>query len=117
MQTIMIRIVLLISLVLFGPCSFAQKASLEPLFSLPYVVIYGRQSCPFTLNMKKELKRAGIDYQYQVIDEMEVKKQLYPRMRASGLSTQTYTLPVLDINNHILVHPEPTEVIDKYHFN
>jgi len=94
----------------------ANDSILEPLYPKPYVVLYGRDSCPFTNNMKKELTRARIQYYYQVVDNPQVKKQLYLRMKKSGLKTSGYTLPVVDVNATLLVHPSPPKVIDQYFF-
>jgi len=89
---------------------------LEPVFNLPYVIIYGRDDCLFTLNMRKELKRANVQYYYRNVDSVRVIKQLYPRMLASGLSIQRKNIPIVDVNGYILVQPNPTTIVDKYLF-
>ena len=94
---------------------FGQE-TLEPVFKRPYVIVYGRDDCPFTLNMRKELKRANVQYYYQNIDEVRVIKQLYPRILASGLSIQRKNIPIVDVNGYILVQPTPTMIVDKYLF-
>jgi len=101
---------------LISNSSLAQTQFLKPLYALPYVVVYGRDSCPYTRNMKKELKREGIQFQYQIIDEPKIRQLIYRRMQLSGFSTKEFTLPVVDVSNEILVHPSPAEVIDQYNF-
>ena len=55
-------------------------------------------------------------FRYQIIDEPKVKQLVYRRMTLSGFSTKEFTLPVVDVSNIILVHPEPDEVIDMINF-
>ena len=95
---------------------YAQKLSTNPHFNAPKVIIYGRDSCPFTANMKKELSRAKIKYDYKIIDLEEVKQAIYPRMKSRGLPTQHITLPIVEVSDDIVIHPKPTEVIDMYLF-
>lgn len=108
--------VLFFTCLLTSNTSLAQAQSLKPLYALPYVIVYGRDSCPYTRNMRRELKREGIQFHYQIIDKPEVKELIHQRMRLSGFSTKEFTLPVVDVNNTILVHPSPAEVMDQYNF-
>ena len=114
-RTIYISAFLFICL-LASNTSLAQSQSFKPLYALPYIIVYGRDSCPYTRNMRRELKREGIKFHYQIIDEPKVKQLVYKRMQLSGFSTTGFTLPVVDVNNEILVHPSPVEVIDQYSF-
>ena len=36
----------------------------EPLYDKPYVVVYGRNSCGWTQQTLKELKRSGVPFEY-----------------------------------------------------
>lgn len=114
-RTIPITVFIVVSLFLSGS-SLAQSAALKPLYTLPYIVVYGRDSCPFTRNMRQALKREGIKFRYHIIDEPTVRERVYRRMQLSGFSTQDFTLPVVDVNNEILVHPSAEQVIDLYNF-
>lgn len=69
------------------------------------LMIYGRDSCPRTSKMRKKLDRAGLDYVYQSIDQREVADNLHQMMRADGLSTRRYELPVVIWNDQIRVNP------------
>lgn len=101
---------------LISNISLAQTQSLKPLYTLPYVIVYGRDSCPYTSNMRRELKREGIKFHYKIIDQPKVKQLIHQRMQLSGFSTKEFTLPVVDVNNEILVHPSPNEVMDVINF-
>lgn len=106
----------LAAIILAANVNLVQAEPLKPLFALPYVVVYGRDSCPYTRNMRRELKREGIQFRYQIIDKPKVKQLVYQRMQRSGFSTKEFTLPVVDVSNKILVHPAPDEVIDIINF-
>ncbi len=110
----------IVGLCLLTPWAYVvslQAEVIKPLYALPYVVIYGRDSCPFTRNMKKELKRAAIPYHYKIIDRPNVQQSLFARMEASGFTTDAFTLPVVDVNNTLMVHPTPPKVINYYFFD
>lgn len=96
--------------------SFAKSNSMKALYSEPYVIVYGRDSCPFTQAMRKSLDFEGIEYQYKIIDKPEVKNKIFSRMKARRLPTKDFTLPVVDVSNKIFVHPSPATVIDYYTF-
>lgn len=66
--------------------------------------------------MRKAFDGEGIQYQYKIIDKPTVQKNIYIKMKRRGLQTKEFTLPVVDVNNEILVHPSPTEVMDVYFF-
>ena len=102
--------------VLLASTSFAKSNSTKALYSHPYVIVYGRDSCPFTKAMRKSLDFEGIKYQYKIIDKPEVRNKIFSRMKARHLPTKDFTLPVVDVSNKIFVHPEPAIVIDYYTF-
>lgn len=114
-RTIFIQ-VLAVIVIFVNSLNVAHSEILKPLYDLPYLVVYGRDTCPYTSKMRKELNSAGIKYHYKVIDEPKVKQLIHKRMQLSGFSTKEFTLPVVDVNNEILVHPIPTEVLDLYSF-
>lgn len=114
-RLIQIAVLFFLSL-LISNISLAQTPPLKPLYTLPYVIVYGRDSCPYTKNMRRELKREGIKFHYKIIDEPKVKQLIHQRMQLSGFSTKEFTLPVVDVNSEILVHPSPNEVMDMINF-
>ncbi|MEH6447825.1 MAG: glutaredoxin domain-containing protein [Oleispira sp.] len=79
---------------------------IEPLYAQPYVVVYGRDSCGITKKTKKYLDRKGISYQYENVDDNDVANLLHSRMRAAGLATRRYNLPVIDVNGEMAVRPK-----------
>ena len=86
----------------------------EPLYNEPYIVVYRRNSCGFTKNTLKELKRSGVSYIYKNVDDKSVADVLHSRMNNSGIDTRRYNLPVVDVNNNISIRPQSTEIINTY---
>jgi hypothetical protein len=77
-------------------------------------VVYGRDACSFTEQMRSDLNRRHVPYTYEVVDQPEVANLLHTRMERAGISTASYGLPVVDVNGKILVRPECSEVIALY---
>lgn len=86
----------------------------EPLYEGPYVVVYGRNSCGFTQQTIMDLEKAGIPYEYQIVDEKIVANQLHNRMEKSGIDTRRYNLPVVDVSNKISIRPKSSSIIEAY---
>lgn len=86
----------------------------EPLHEEPYVVVYGRNSCGFTQNTIRELKKSGIPFEYLIVDEKPVADLLHSRMRESGIDTRRYNLPVVEVNNNFSIRPQPSAIIEAY---
>ena len=85
-----------------------------PLYEDPYVVVYGRNTCGFTQQTLKDLKQAGIPFEYQNIDDKSVANLLHSRMKKSGIETRRYNLPVVDVSGKISIRPETKAVIESY---
>jgi len=62
------------------------------------------------------LRQEGIPYSYEIIDDKTVAGALEKRMRASGLETKRYNLPVVDVDGRLFVRPDPAEVMNMYHY-
>ena len=86
----------------------------EPLHETPYVVVYGRNSCGFTQQTIQDLKRAGIPFEYQIVDNKSVADLLHSRMENSGMDTRRYNLPVVDVSNHISIRPNIGSIVEAY---
>ena len=82
-----------------------------PLHAEPYLAVYGRDACGYTQATRRQLERAGIRYQYHSVDEPAVADLLHRRMQNAGLEVRRYTLPVVDLNNAIAVHPDNDELV------
>lgn len=81
----------------------AHQPKVAPLHAESYVIIYGRATCGLTRKMAEKLTEAGIPYTFKSIDDPSVGDEIYPRMRAAGLDTSYFILPVIDVNGHILL--------------
>ena len=88
-----------------------NKEELTPLKPTPYMVVYGRDKCGNTQATMQELNEAGIRYEYQSVDEAGVSDALHHRMTLAGLDTSYYLLPVVDLNNHLLIHPDDQKLV------
>jgi len=86
----------------------------EPLHEEPYIVVYGRNSCGFTQRTIKDLKAAGIPFEYRTVDDKKVANLLHSRMQLSGIDTRRYNLPVIDVSNHLSVRPESSSIIEAF---
>ena len=108
--------IILIAIVCLGGFQAWQKyVNLpEPIFSEPYVVVYGRDACSITRQMISALQDEGVNYHYFIIDEADVTRFIHDRMQASGISTRRYDLPVVDVNGDISVRPKLKDVLSEY---
>ena len=89
----------------------------QPLYSAPYVAVYGRNSCGITQAMLKALRQQQVEYEYHLVDEPQVAALLHSRMESSGISTGRYNLPVVDVSGAISVRPLPDQVISQLRRN
>lgn len=89
---------------------------ITPLYSEPYVVVYGRQSCGFTQQTLKDLKRSNIPFEFKTVDDQSVADQLHSRMRSSGIDTRRYNLPVVDVSNDLSVRPKFSSISDQFNY-
>lgn len=112
------RIILVIILIValgFGVYFFVNpKSQLEPLFTPPYVAIYGRAACGYTKQYLDEISGLNMRYISQDIDDPATADVLHSRMEKSGVDTSQYMLPVLDVNGRIFVRPPMDDVIKAY---
>lgn len=86
----------------------------EPLYDEPYVVVYGRNACGHTQRTLKDLKKAGIPFDYQIVDDRSVASMLHSRMESSGIDTRRYNLPVVDVNNNFSIRPASSSILEAY---
>lgn len=112
------RKILLLLLIIGAGAQFWQqyghRFALSVDASRPYVVVYGRDSCGYTSRMREFLREQGVPFEYRVVDESPVADHLHAQMRAAGISTRRYNLPVVDVAGYISVRPEPAEVVAAY---
>jgi hypothetical protein len=84
---------------------------IEALYEEPYIVVYGRDSCGWTQKFLKDLEARGIEFSFESVDSRAVCDELHPRMKAAGLDTRRYNLPVIDVNAHMFIRPEVDDVL------
>jgi len=87
---------------------------IEPLYEKPYVVVYGRNTCGYTNQMRNVLDQNNIPYEYVIIDDREVADEIHTRMTKGGLDIGYYLLPVVDVNARIYIRPQPETILEKY---
>ena len=80
----------------------------------PYVTVYGRDSCGYTKSLLSELADNGLRHDYRIVDKPAVASRLHERMRAAGLSTRRYRLPVVDVNGRFYLRPGADTVQNAY---
>ncbi len=114
-----VKLLLLIAVVAGGLYHWGGLPSLVsmgpgPLRDSPYVMVYGRDNCGLTKQMRTDLGLAGIPYSYKIVDDPAVQKELHPRMKTAGLNTRKYGLPVVDVNGKMMMSPKSDVVAQKY---
>ncbi len=80
----------------------------------PYIVVYGRDSCGFTAELRQYLQSRGQAFQYYSVDDAAAADTLHARMEAQGLSTRRYLLPMVDVNGLLIERPEPALALATY---
>ncbi len=93
---------------------YGPSSNFEPIFTEPYVAVYGRNSCGWTKKMLKDLKSSNINYRYFEVDKKAVADSLHKRMENSGISTRRYNLPVVDVNGSLSIRPKFKKVSNDY---
>lgn len=91
-----------------------SEGGLEPLYEMPYVVVYGRDRCGLTQKCQKSLREEDLSFVYENIDKKEVADELHARMQEAGLDTRSYGLPVVDVNGRIFIRPTLEKILDAY---
>ncbi|CAA0123874.1 Uncharacterised protein [BD1-7 clade bacterium] len=79
-----------------------------------YVNVYGRDTCAHTRKTLEQLSDAGVKHRYFVVDEEPVADRLHTVMKASGIATHRYDLPVVDVSGELMVRPQHTEILSRY---
>ncbi|HTY44461.1 MAG TPA: hypothetical protein VMD52_00495 [Patescibacteria group bacterium] len=85
-----------------------------PLVDRSYVALYGTSTCGVCAQYREELGKMGIPFMDYDISNPSVQDQLYPRMRKVGLSTESFALPIIDVNGRIFSRPELDAIARMY---
>lgn len=106
-----------LGVVYFGYQHFASSGSakVEPLYDPPYIVVYGKTTCGWTQKCLRELKAKNIDVIFENIDKPDVQGEIFPRIDAAGLDRRRLSIPIIDVNGHILIGYEPEKILNLYH--
>lgn len=91
-----------------------KEKPLEPLYEMPYVVVYGQKQCKWTQKCLKELKEQGVDPIFENIDQQDIKMEIFPRLDAAGHPRNQIVIPIIDVNGHILVGYELDKILNYY---
>lgn len=113
------KIAILLVLAVAGYFAYQQwqgskNPPLDALYELPYIVVYGTRQCGWTQRCLKELKQDGIDVIFENIDKPEVKEEIYPRLDAAGFSRYHFSIPVVDVNGHIVIGYQREKILAFY---
>ncbi|MBN1757258.1 MAG: hypothetical protein JW863_03015 [Chitinispirillaceae bacterium] len=94
---------------------FTREKPLEPLYEVPYVVVYGTEKCDATYRCLKSLEEEGIEPIFRDINDEENSTEMYSRMKKAGLgSSWGVTTPVVDVNGKIFTTPYIDSIIAVY---
>lgn len=112
----LVFILIMIGVGYFGyqHCFTHRTSQLEPLYELPYVVVYGRTTCGWTQKCLKELRKEGVDVIFENIDQQEVKLEIFSRVDQVGYPRNRIVIPIIDVNAHILVGYDREKVLELY---
>lgn len=101
----------MVSILIYKGWGYFKAQTVEPLKSEPYLVVYGRDSCGFTQQTIRELKKASVKFEYLSVDDKSVADSLHFRMESKGINTRRYLLPVVDLNNSFSIRPENKDLV------
>jgi arsenate reductase-like glutaredoxin family protein len=100
----------------FGYRHFTGGGSdqLEPLYETPYIVVYGKTTCGWTQKCLRELKAKNYEVIFENIDSPDVQGEIFPRIDAAGLDRNRLSIPIIDVNGHILIGYELEKILNLY---
>ena len=86
----------------------------EPLYEKPYIVMYGRHTCPRCQKYIRSMDRYRLDFVFKDVSDPGAEEELHPRMEKAGYDTRSYKIPVIDVNGHIFVCPDVQTIVETY---
>lgn len=109
---------LLLAIVSLGLYAWLQPSKIGVVDFAPkntsYIDIYGRESCDYTRSVRKQLEAHDIHYRYFDLEQKSSTDRLHPFMHRSGMATDKYLLPVVDVNGKLQQRPSLDKVIEIY---
>jgi arsenate reductase-like glutaredoxin family protein len=109
-------VLVVVGLGYFGYQKFIAEGEtkLDALYEMPYIIVYGKTTCGWTQKCLRELKEQNIDVIFENIDKQEIQKEIFPRIDAAGHKRNRISIPIIDVNGHILIGYEPEKILTLY---
>lgn len=108
------RSLFLAFLIVLVPCLAQAKEGdqLPLLYTTPYMIIYGSQSCPTTVRFVKTMRSWGVPFVYRNVNMGPAQKEFINRTTLAGI--KRLAVPTVDINGQIFVSPPPETAYKLY---
>lgn len=97
-----------------APFAETNDAKRLTVTSTPNIDVYGRKDCSHTNAVRKQLDADKIHYRFFDLEKKTAADQLHPFMHRSGMSTDSYLLPVVNINGQLQQRPNLDKVMEVY---
>lgn len=91
-----------------------RNSALEPLYELPYVVVYGTTSSNWTQKCLRELKADGFNPIFENIDQPDVKKEMFERIDEAGHPRNQVEIPMVEVNGNIMAGCQAEKIFALY---
>jgi glutaredoxin len=82
------------------------------------ITVYGRQTCPRTTNLMKELSQRGIPYKFKDADTTSGNQEMWSRIRSANLNLpNSFMFPVVHISNRrqsVMLTSNASQVIEEF---
>lgn len=97
-----------------APFVHTDNAKILTEASAPYIDVYGRKDCDHTNTVRRQLEAQNVHYRYFDLEQKTSADQLHPYMHRSGMATDKYLLPVVDVNGKLQQRPNLDKVMEIY---
>lgn len=78
------------------------------------VTLYGRDSCGYTYQMKRQLNQHEIPFIFKSVDNRQNSMFLHSLMKNLGQDRSSYPLPVIYVSGELLFRPSIETVVEKF---
>lgn len=86
----------------------------KPVQQVPYIIVYGRESCPACTTFKQKLDDSGVRYTSKDMGDPNVRDEVISRLEKAGFTAERFSIPVIDVNGDLAIRPPLTDVLDRY---
>ncbi len=80
----------------------------------PYLIVYGKENCSGCQRFKQDLDRQRVRYVFKDIDDARVWAELSSRMEKADLASNSFPIPVVEVNGELAVYPSMSDTLDRY---